>query len=115
MSSFRRASLVNGKHNRSPSAGNATRYSAITDKDEEEMRGERPRPQTTRMPRIAIIIVSVIALLLIIPGSKLYRDHFDGSGLFGDDLTKDPSKHLVIASYTGQNVSWLDQIPSEYA
>ena len=33
---------------------------------------------------------------------------------FERNVVETREKHLVIASYSKQNVSWLDEIPSEY-
>ncbi|KAL9054550.1 MAG: hypothetical protein Q9162_004106 [Coniocarpon cinnabarinum] len=67
-----------------------------------------------RMPWVRVIIVFAIAVILLVPGSQIYRSRWTPYGMFGDDYDKNPTKHLVIASYTGQNVSWLDQVPSDW-
>ena len=81
----------------------------------EEIIGEpEHRPQGYRMSRLAVILTTISAFLLLITGGSIYRERWTPFGMYGDEMEEDPAKHLVIASYTGQNVSWLDEIPSEY-
>lgn len=89
---------------------NGIRYSELRDDDYVGLTSAVPKEPRVGISRIKVLIVFIIAVILIVPGSWLYRDRFEE---LWDQVEENPTKALVIASYTKQNVSWLDEIPSE--